>query len=100
MAGELSCLATGVKAGGRRRFEQRGHKEEHFEQEVAEFTKVSRIGIRIGGGGPKSELWPLDQRGLPPESSEKNLEVESFLGCRRFPPAEILGILPLFEKRQ
>jgi len=52
MAGELSCLATGVKAGGRRRFEPRGHKEEHFEQEVAKFTKVPRIGIRIGGGGP------------------------------------------------
>ncbi len=78
MAGELSCLATGVKAGGRRRFEQRGHKEEHFKQEVAEFTKVPRMGIRIGRGGFVSpSSGPGSAWGYPLENSEKRLEQES-----------------------
>jgi hypothetical protein len=56
---------------GRRRFEQRGHEEEHFEQEVAEFTKVPRMGIRIGRGSVSPRLGPGSAWGYAGELRKK-----------------------------
>src|SRR5260221_3035171 len=64
------------KGPGRRRYEQRGHKEKHFEQEIAEFTKVPRTGIRIGGGELQIRLLSPASACVAPEEIRKRLEQE------------------------
>ena len=49
MSGELNSLATAVKGAGEADLNR---EAEHIKQEIAEFTKVSRIEIRVGDGDP------------------------------------------------
>jgi hypothetical protein len=50
MTGRIKLPGDCRQGRRRRRVEHQGRKEEHFEQEVAKFTK--------GDSGPKSEFWP------------------------------------------